>query len=137
MFSHFFIDRPIFAAVISIIISIAGAVAMVSLPIAQFPEITPPQITVTANYPGADASTMAQNVGALIENQVNGADDMIYMSSTSSSTGNYTLNVSFNIGTDVDLAQVDVQNRVNAALPLLPQSVSDQGVQVQKKAPPS
>jgi len=134
MFSHFFIDRPIFAAVISIIISIAGAVAMVSLPIAQFPEITPPQITVTANYPGADASTMAQNVGALIENQVNGADDMIYMSSTSSSTGNYTLNVSFNIGTDVDLAQVDVQNRVNAALPLLPQSVSDQGVQVQKKS---
>ena len=134
MFSHFFIDRPIFAAVISIIISIAGAVAMVSLPIAQFPEITPPQITVTANYPGADASTMAQNVGALIENQVNGADDMIYMSSTSSSTGNYTLNVFFNIGTDVDLAQVDVQNRVNAALPLLPQSVSDQGVQVQKKS---
>jgi len=134
VFSHFFIDRPIFAAVISIIISIAGAVAMVSLPIAQFPEITPPQITVTANYPGADASTMAQNVGALIENQVNGADDMIYMSSTSSSTGNYTLNVFFNIGTDVDLAQVDVQNRVNAALPLLPQSVSDQGVQVQKKS---
>ncbi len=134
MFSHFFIDRPIFAAVISIIISIAGAVAMVSLPIAQFPEITPPQITVTANYPGADASTVAQNIGALIENQVNGADDMIYMSSTSSSTGNYTLNVFFNIGTDVDLAQVDVQNRVNAALPQLPQSVSDQGVQVQKKS---
>ena len=134
MFSHFFIDRPIFAAVISIIISIAGLVAMVSLPIAQFPEITPPQITVTANYPGADAGTVAQNVGALIENQVNGADDMIYMSSTSSSTGNYTLTVFFNIGTDVDLAQVDVQNRVNATLPLLPQSVTDQGVLVQKKS---
>ena len=134
MFSHFFIDRPIFAAVISIIISIAGLVAMLALPIAQFPEITPPQITVTANYPGADASTVAQNVGALIENQVNGADDMIYMSSTSSSTGNYTLTVFFNIGTDVDLAQVDVQNRVNATLPLLPQSVTDQGVLVQKKS---
>jgi multidrug efflux pump len=134
MFSHFFIDRPIFAAVISIIISIAGLVAMLALPIAQFPEITPPQITVTANYPGADASTVAQNVGALIENQVNGADDMIYMSSTSSSTGNYSLTVFFNIGTDVDLAQVDVQNRVNATLPLLPQSVTDQGVLVQKKS---
>ena len=134
MFSHFFIDRPIFAAVISIIISIAGLVAMRALPIAQFPEITPPQITVTANYPGADASTVAQNVGALVENQVNGADDMIYMSSTSSSTGNYTLTVFFNIGTDVDLAQVDVQNRVNATLPLLPQSVTDQGVLVQKKS---
>lgn len=134
MFSHFFIDRPIFAAVISIIISIAGLVAMLALPIAQFPEITPPQIMVTANYPGADASTVAQNVGALIENQVNGADDMIYMSSTSSSTGNYALTVFFNIGTDVDLAQVDVQNRVNATLPLLPQSVTDQGVLVQKKS---
>ncbi len=111
---------------------------MVSLPIAQFPEITPPQITVTANYPGADASTVAQNVGAPIENQVNGADNMIYMSSTSSSTGNYTLNVYFNIGTDVDLAQVDVQNRVNAALPLLPQSVSQQGrAGAEKAAPPS
>jgi multidrug efflux pump len=134
MFSHFFIDRPIFAAVISIIISIAGLVAMVSLPVAQFPEITPPQITVSANYPGADASTVAQNIGAPIENQVNGADNMIYMASTSSSTGNYSLNVYFDIGTDVDLAQVDVQNRVNAATPLLPQSVVQQGVQVQKKS---
>jgi multidrug efflux pump len=134
MFSHFFIDRPIFAAVISIIISIGGLVAMMALPIAQFPDITPPQITVSANYPGADASTVAQNIGAPIENQVNGADNMIYMSSTSSATGNYSLNVYFNIGTDVNLAQVDVQNRVNAALPLLPQSVSQQGVQVQKRS---
>jgi len=134
MFSHFFIDRPIFAAVISIVISIAGAVAMLALPIAQFPEITPPQVTVSANYPGADAGTVAQNIGAPIENQVNGADNMIYMSSTSSSTGNYSLNVYFNIGTDIDLAQVDVQNRVNAALPLLPQTVSQQGVLVQKKS---
>jgi multidrug efflux pump len=131
MFSHFFIDRPIFAAVISIVISIAGAVAMLALPIAQFPEITPPQITVSANYPGADADTVAQNVGAPIENQVNGADNMIYMSSTSSSTGNYSLTISFDIGTDVNLAQVDVQNRVNTAAPLLPQTVSQQGVTVQ------
>ena len=79
MFSHFFIDRPIFAAVISIVISIAGAVAMVNLPIAQFPDITPPQISVTATYPGADANTVAQNIGAPVENQVNGADNMIYM----------------------------------------------------------
>ena len=134
MFSHFFIDRPIFAAVISLIISIAGGVAMLALPIAQFPEITPPQVTVSATYPGADANTVAQNIGAPIENQVNGADNMIYMSSTSSSTGNYSLNVYFDIGTDVALAQVDVQNRVNAAMPLLPQTVSQQGVQVQKKS---
>ena len=93
MFSHFFIDRPIFSAVISLVIIIAGAAAMFNLPIAQYPDITPVQIQVTATYPGADAQTVAQNVGAPIEQQVNGADNMIYMQSTSSSTGNYTLNV--------------------------------------------
>ena len=133
MFSHFFIDRPIFAAVVSLIISIAGAVAMVNLPIAQFPDITPTQVQVSAVYPGADAETVAQNVGAPIEQQVNGADNMIYMSSTSSSTGRYTLSVYFDIGTDPSLAQVDVQNRVNWALPQLPQAVTNQGVTVQKK----
>ena len=133
MFSHFFIDRPIFAAVISLIITIAGAAAMVNLPIAQYPDITPPQIQVTATYPGASAEVVAQNVGAPIEQQVNGADNMIYMSSTSSSTGNYTLNVYFDIGTDPSLAQVDVQNRVNMALPQLPETVTSQGVQTQKK----
>jgi multidrug efflux pump len=132
MFSHFFIDRPIFATVISLIICIGGAAAMVNLPIAQYPDITPVQIQVTGTYPGADAQTVAQNVGAPIEEQVNGADNMIYMQSTSSSTGNYTLNVYFEQGTDPQLAQVDVQNRVQWAMPQLPAGVTAQGVIVKK-----
>jgi len=132
--AHFFIDRPVFAAVISIILVLAGAVAMANLPIAQFPEITPPQISVTASYPGASAEVVAQNVAAPIEQQVNGADNMMYMNSTSSSTGNMTLSVYFKIGTDPSLAQVDVQNRVNLALPTLPSAVSQQGVSVAKKS---
>jgi multidrug efflux pump len=133
MFSHFFIDRPIFSAVIALVISIAGLVAMVTLPIAQYPQITPIQIQVTANYPGANGTLVAQNVGAPIEQQVNGANNMIYMSSTSSSTGNYTLTVYFTIDTDPALAQVDVQNRVNQAMAQLPQAVQSQGVDVQQK----
>ena len=133
-FSHFFIDRPIFSSVISIILVIAGTVAMLNLPIAQFPEITPPQITVSTKYPGANAEVVSQNVAAPIEQQVNGADHMMYMNSTSSSTGNLTLSVFFEIGTDPSLAQVDVQNRVNLALPQLPSAVSQQGVSVQKKS---
>lgn len=133
MFTHFFIDRPIFSAVISIVISIAGLVAMVNLPIAQYPQITPVQIQVTATYPGANGELVAQNVAAPIEQQVNGADNMLYMSSTSSSTGNYTLTVFFSIDTDPALAQVDVQNRVNIAMKQLPQSVQSQGVNVQQK----
>ena len=132
MLSHFFIDRPIFSAVISIVIMIAGAVALFGLPIAQYPEITPPQIQVAATYPGASAEVVSQNVASPIEQQVNGADDMIYMYSTSSSTGNMTLNVFFDINREPDLAQVDVQNRVNLALPQLPQAVSAQGVQIKK-----
>jgi len=132
MFAHFFIDRPIFAMVVSLVIVIAGAAAMVSLPIAQYPDITPVQIQVTATYPGADAQTVAQNIGAPIEQQVNGADNMIYMQSTSSSTGNYTLNVYFEQGTDPKLAQVDVQNRVQWATPQLPSAVTQQGVIVKK-----
>ena len=132
MLSHFFIDRPIFSGVISIVIMIAGGVALFGLPIAQYPEITPPQIQVGATYPGASAEVVSQNVASPIEQQVNGADDMIYMYSTSSSTGNMTLNVFFDINRDPDLAQVDVQNRVNLALPQLPQAVSAQGVQIKK-----
>jgi multidrug efflux pump len=131
---RFCIDHPIFASVISIIITLAGAVAMFASPIAQYPDITPPQITVAATYPGADAETVANNVAAPIEQQVNGADRMIYMNSSSSSTGNMTLNVFFEIGTDPELAQVDVQNRVNLALPQVPSSVQQQGIQVQKKS---
>jgi multidrug efflux pump len=134
MISHFFIDRPIFASVISIVIVIGGIVAMLNLPIAQYPDITPPQVIVSTNYPGASADVVSQNIAAPIELQVNGADNMIYMSSTSASTGNMSLSIFFNIGTNPDLAQVDVQNRVNQALPQLPQSVTEQGVQVSKKS---
>ncbi|MDL9997592.1 multidrug efflux RND transporter permease subunit [Variovorax sp. J22P240] len=133
-FAHFFIDRPIFASVISVILVLAGLVAMLNLPIAQFPDITPPQISVSATYPGASSEVVSQNVAAPIEQQVNGADRMMYMNSTSSSTGNMTLSVYFEIGTDPSLAQVDVQNRVNLALPTLPSAVSSQGVSVAKKS---
>jgi multidrug efflux pump len=133
MLSHFFIDRPIFSAVISLVITITGLVAMVKLPIAQYPQVTPIQIQVSANYPGANGTLVAQNVGAPIEQQVNGAKNMIYMSSTSSSTGNYTLTVYFSLDTDPALAQVDVQNRVNQAMAQLPQAVQAQGVNVQQK----
>jgi multidrug efflux pump len=133
MFTDFFIDRPIFSIVISLVICIAGGVAMVVLPIAQYPQVTPVQIQVSATYPGANGTLVAQNVGAPIEQQVNGANNMIYMSSTSSSTGNYTLTVYFTIDTDPSLAQVDVQNRVNQALAQLPQAVQAQGVTVEQK----
>ncbi|MFL9935584.1 multidrug efflux RND transporter permease subunit [Paraburkholderia sp. RL18-103-BIB-C] len=132
--SHFCIDRPIFASVISIVITLGGALAMFSSPIAQYPDVTPPQITISATYPGANGSVVANNVAAPIEQQVNGADNMIYMYSSSSSTGAYTLNAFFQIGTNPELAQVDVQNRVNLALPQLPSSVQAQGIQVQKKS---
>ncbi|CAD6518007.1 Efflux pump membrane transporter BepE [Paraburkholderia hiiakae] len=132
--SRFCIDRPIFASVISIVITLGGALTLFSLPIAQYPDVTPPQITVSATYPGASADVVANNVAAPIEQQVNGADNMIYMYSSGSSTGNYTLNVFFGIGTNPELAQVDVQNRVNLALPQLPQQVQSQGIQVQKKS---
>ncbi|ADI39166.1 efflux RND transporter permease subunit [Waddlia chondrophila] len=132
MFSHFFIDRPILSSVISIVIVLAGFMAMVNLPIAQYPEITPRQVQVTTAYPGASAEVVSNNVAAPIEQQVNGADDMLYMYSSCSSTGNMTLNVFFDLSRDPDLAQVDVQNRVNLALPQLPEIVTRQGVSVKK-----
>jgi multidrug efflux pump len=132
MISHFCIRRPIFAAVLSIVITIAGLAAMVNLPTAQYPEITPAQVTVSAAYPGADADTVANSVAAPIETQVNGVDNMIYMNSTSSSAGQYSLTVFFEIGTNPDDAQVQVQNRVNLALPFLPDSVQATGVKVEK-----
>jgi multidrug efflux pump len=133
MLSHFFIDRPIFSVVIALVISITGLVAMAKLPIAQYPQVTPIQIQVSANYPGANGTLVAQNVGAPIEQQVNGANNMLYMSSTSSSTGNYSLSVYFSLNTDPALAQVDIQNRVNQAMAQLPQAVQAQGVSVQQK----
>ena len=114
--------------------SLAGAVAIVFLPIEQYPTITPVQVTVSATYPGADSKTLADSVAAPIEAQINGVDNMIYMQSTSSSAGQLTLTVYFAIDTDPDIAQVQVQNRVNLALPQLPSAVAQQGVSVQKKS---
>ncbi len=134
MFSKFFIERPIFATVIATIICLAGLVAMAGLPVEQYPTITPVQVTVSATYPGADSQTLADSVAAPIEAQINGVDNMLYMSSTSSSNGQLSLTVYFTLNTDPDIAQVQVQNRVNLALPQLPQAVTQQGVSVQKKA---
>ncbi len=137
MFSKFFIERPIFASVVSIIPCLAGLVAMSALPIEQYPTITPIQVTVSAYHPGADSKTLADSVAAPIEAQINGVDNMLYMSSTSSSTGMLTITVYFTLSTDPDVAQVQVQNRVNLALPQLPSAVSQQGVSVQKKSAPA
>ncbi|MEW6078797.1 MAG: multidrug efflux RND transporter permease subunit [Thermodesulfobacteriota bacterium] len=134
MFSRFFIERPIFATVISLIICLAGLVALKSLPVEQYPPITPVQVTVSATYPGADSRTLAESVAAPIEAQINGVDNMIYMSSSSSSSGQLTLTVYFSLDTNPDIAQVQVQNRVNLALPQLPAAVTQLGVSVQKKA---
>src|SRR5512145_2564170 len=134
MFSKFFIDRPIFATVISLIIVIAGLVSMKLLPVAQYPTITPVQIQVTTTYPGADSRTVGDAVAAPIEAQINGVDNMLYMTSTSSSTGQMTVTVYFSLDTDPDIAQVEVQNRVNLALPKLPEAVTKFGVSVQKKS---
>jgi len=134
MFSRFFIERPIFATVISLIIVIAGLVTMFALPVEQYPTITPVQVQVTTTYPGADSKTVADSVAAPIEAQVNGVDNMLYMISTSSGTGQMTLTVYFTLDTDPDIAQVQVQNRVNLAMPQLPEAVTQFGVSVQKKS---
>ncbi len=134
MFSRFFIERPVFAAVISIIIVLAGLVSMRALPIEQYPTIMPVQVTVNTLYAGADSQTVAESVAAPIEAQINGVDNMLYMTSSSSSTGQLSLTVFFSLDTDPDVAQVQVQNRVNLALPQLPQAVQQNGVQVQKKS---
>ena len=132
MFSRFFIDRPIFAAVLSIFIVIAGLAAMRSLPIAQYPEIAPPVVSVRAFYPGASASVLEQTVASPLENAINGVESMLYMSSNSSSNGAVEIQVTFNIGTDVDQAALNVNNRVKQAEARLPQEVRRQGVTVEK-----
>lgn len=134
MFSKFFINRPIFATVLALLIVVAGLVALNILPIAQFPEITPPTVQVSAVYPGANAETVAQTVGIPIEQQVNGVDGMLYMSSNSSSSGAYSLTITFAVGTDIDMATVQVQNRVSIAQSSLPEPVIVQGVTVQKQS---
>ena len=132
--SRFFIERPIFAAVLAIVILIAGSVSVFTLPIAQYPEITPPTVEVKASYPGANPLVLAETVAAPIEQEVNGVENMIYMSSVSAADGSYTLTVSFEVGTDLDMAQVLVQNRVAIATPKLPDEVTRQGVTTKKKS---
>src|SRR6185312_5653813 len=134
MFSRFFIDRPIFAAVLSIFMVLAGLAAIRVLPIAQYPEIAPPVVTVRAIYPGASAEVLEQTVAAPLENQINGVERMIFMSSNSSSNGIVEINVTFDIGTNIDQAAINVNNRVRQAEPRLPLEVRRQGVTVDKNS---
>lgn len=134
MFSKFFIKRPIFATVLAILMLLAGILTVRTLPVAQYPDITPPTVFVMATYPGADAQTVAEAVGVPIEQQVNGVEGMMYMSSTSGSDGSYSLEITFENGTDLDMAAVKVQNRVAQAEPVLPASVKQQGVNVMSRS---
>src|ERR1700729_1613107 len=120
MFSRFFIDRPIFAMVVSIVITLAGTIALFSLPIAQYPQITPPSVSVSISYPGASAQVVADTVAAPIEQSVNGVQGMLYMSSQMGNDGTYSLSVTFDVGVDLKTALVMVQNRVTQAMPQLP-----------------
>jgi len=135
MFSRFFINRPIFASVLSIIVTLAGFIALLTLPVAQYPEITPPTVEVSAVYPGANAQVVADTVAAPIEQQVNGVENMLYMSSQCANDGTYTLTVTFKNGVDLNIAQVLVENRVSLAQPILPDLVKRRGVAVKKKSP--
>jgi multidrug efflux pump subunit AcrB len=133
--SHFFIDRPIFASVIAIVVVILGSVAFVRLPIAQYPEISPPTINITGQYPGASAAVVAETVVTPIEQQINGVEKMLYITSNSTGDGRFNIAVTFDLGTDLDTAQVQVQNRVAIAQPRLPADVRAIGVTVNKASP--
>src|SRR5262245_16073196 len=135
MISHFFIDRPIFASVLSIVILIVGGVTLTLLPIAQYPEVAPPTVQVTATYPGANAKTVADTVATPIEAEVNGVERMLYMASKCTNDGQMLLDVTFELGTDLDTAQVLVQNRVSVAEAKLPEEVKRIGVTTKKKSP--
>src|SRR5262252_3890717 len=135
MISRFFIDRPIFASVVSIVMTLIGAIALFYLPIAQYPRITPPGVSVSISYPGANSQVVADTVAAPIEQQVNGVPGMLYMSSQMGNDGTYTLTVTFDIGTDLKTAVVMVQNRVALAMPQLPTQVQNQGITIRKRTP--
>jgi len=134
MFSRIFIERPRLALVVSIVVTLAGLIALFNIPVAQYPQITPPEIRVTAVYPGANAKVVADNVAAPLEKEVNGVDKMLYMSSSCSNDGRYTLSVTFEVGTDPDIDQVNLQNRVQLATSKLPQAVVDQGIDVRRRS---
>src|SRR6201988_3710224 len=133
--SHFFLDRLIFAIVVSIVTVVLGVIAYMVLPVAQYPEIAPPTIVVRAQYPGADAETVAATVATPIEQEINGVEDMLYMSSYSSSDGAMSLTITFRLGTDLDQAQVLVQNRVSIAEARLPEEVRRLGITTAKSSP--
>ena len=133
MNSRFFIDRPIFSSVISIVIVIAGVLASRILPVAQYPEISPPTVIISANYPGASAETLAKTVAAPIEEQLNGVEGMAFFNSSAAADGSLTITVTFEVGTNADMATVNVSNRVKAAEPRLPDDVRRNGVVVQKR----
>ena len=137
MISATFIDRPRLAIVISTVITLAGLIALNALPVAQFPDIVPPQVEVTAFYPGAGAEVVEQTVAQPIESQIVGVDKMLYMKSTSGNDGSYTLTVTFAVGTDPDINTVNVQNRVSLAEPKLPQEVSRQGLKIKVVGDPA
>ncbi|RYD38288.1 MAG: hydrophobe/amphiphile efflux-1 family RND transporter, partial [Verrucomicrobiaceae bacterium] len=132
---RFFVDRPVFAAVVSILITMLGALAYFTLPISQYPEVIPPTVVVSANYPGANASVLADTVATPLEQEINGVENMQYLSSSSTSDGRLQITVTFKLGVDLDQAQVLVQNRVNAALPRLPEEVRRLGVSALKRSP--
>src|SRR5262245_33328029 len=135
MFTRFFIDRPIFASVLSIIITLAGGIALWSLPIAQYPEVTPPTVEVSAIYPGANAQVVENTVAAPVDQQVHGVEGMVTVQSQCTNDGSYALTITFQHGIDLNIAQVLVQNRVALAQPILPDLVKRRGVTVKKKSP--
>src|ERR1700761_6837490 len=133
--SRFFIDRPVFAWVLAIVIMMAGAISAFTLPVAQYPTIAPPAVVVNASYPGADAATLQNSVTQIIEQQLTGLDNLLYFSSASNADGTVSITATFAPGTNPDIAQVQVQNKVQQALPQLPQQVQQQGVVVAKSLP--
>src|SRR5213594_4753953 len=134
-FSHFFIRRPIFAGVLSIVIFLIGLIAMLRLPISEYPEVVPPTVVVRASYPGANPKTIAETVASPLEQAINGVEDSLYLFSQSTADGVMALTVTFKLGTDIDKAQVQVQNRVSQALPKLPEEVRQLGVTTTKQSP--
>src|SRR5579864_6614311 len=133
--SHFFIERPVFAAVVAILITLLGAIAFPTLPIAQYPDITPPTVNVSATYPGASAETLASAVAQPIEEQINGVEDMLYMSSQSTGDGHLQITITFRLGADIDKDLVLVENRAAVAVPQLPAAVQATGLVVRKSSP--